>query len=134
MKQMRIFAIGLTALLVGALSGLPSSDWSIGVWTTSASAGEKGTKSMSTLQKISPQGKKQLLRAAPGDSTTALVELVPGASPESLADELERLGAEQISWSVETRLLTVQIEAAKLDELAALTAVTYVQVGGRFSR
>ncbi len=89
---------------------------------------------MSTLQKISPQGKKQLLRAAPGDSTTALVELVPGASPESLADELERLGAEQISWSVETRLLTVQIEAAKLDELAALTAVTYVQVGGRFSR
>ncbi len=134
MKQMRIFAIGLTALLVGALSGLPSSDCSIGVWTTSASAGEKGTKSMSTLQKISPQGKKQLLRAAPGDSTTALVELVPGASPESLADELERLGAEQISWSVETRLLTVQIEAAKLDELAALTAVTYVQVGGRFSR
>jgi len=79
MNQMRILVFGLTLLLVGALSGLPSSDWSIGVWTTSASAGEKGTKSMSTLQKISPQGKKQLLRAAPGDSAAANYHCAPGA-------------------------------------------------------
>ncbi len=34
---------------------------------------------MSTLQKISPQGKKQLLRAAPGDSAAANYHCAPGA-------------------------------------------------------
>ena len=84
------------------------------------------------LDKLSPQLRKALIRGASEEPLRALVELAPGAVPDTLTPSPEDLGATVRSWSAESRLMTLSIPGARLVELAACRQVLHVQGGDAF--
>ena len=84
--------------------------------------------------RLSPGAKKQLLGAAEGDRFHGLLQVAPTANLPVLRRELAAVGATIQSWMEEARLMSVDVPAARLAEVADLQGVTYVEAGTRYSR
>lgn len=84
--------------------------------------------------RLSPTAKKQLLSAREGDMCQGLLQIAPAADVPSLRRDLAAVGASVQSWMEETRLMSVQVPAERLGEVADLQGVTYVEAAGKYQR
>jgi hypothetical protein len=80
---------------------------------------------------LSPQAKKHLLTSDAVVRVTA--EVGPAADQVLVRAEVTRLGGVVESWSGESRLLVVDIEAGQLGRLAGLSGVVYVETAQPYS-
>ena len=78
--------------------------------------------------KLSPQGRK-LAMAAGSEPVRASVEAVGEKARAALAEALPRLGARALSSPEASGLMTVEIAADRLEELAGVPGIGYVDVG-----
>jgi len=84
--------------------------------------------------RLSPGAKKRLLAAAPGDVVRCLLSVAPAADVEALRRALAEHGATVQSWLEETRLLSADVPAERLAEVADLPGVVYVEAATGYSR
>jgi hypothetical protein len=84
--------------------------------------------------RLSPGAKKQLLSAREGEVLHSLLQVAPTANVPGLCQELEAVGAAVRSWMEETRLMSIDIPAERLADVADLQGVTYVEAGTKYFR
>jgi len=84
--------------------------------------------------RLSPGAKKQLMGAADGELFHGLLQVAPTADVPVLRRELAAAGATIKSWMEEARLMSIDVPADRLAEVADLRGVTYVEAGTRYSR
>ncbi|WP_157139662.1 hypothetical protein [Roseibium aggregatum] len=85
--------------------------------------------------KLSPQARKAIMKNDPSAQMKAMVELAPGKTPDDLAmRDTGTGGPELLSWSPNSRMMTLLVTAETLNALAKDSAVTYIQVGGAMRR
>lgn len=82
---------------------------------------------------LSPRAKKRLLLAGEDEVDRALVEVAPTANVASLRRWVYDVGGTVRSWTVETRLMGIELPARRFGDLAALDGVDYVEVGGKYA-
>jgi hypothetical protein len=82
---------------------------------------------------LGPRAKREFLRALPNQTILCTAELAANANPERLEPELSTLDATISSWDETTRLLVLELPAARLVDLAALDGVVYVELAQRYS-
>ena len=82
--------------------------------------------------RLSPGAKKQFLSAGTGDTFQGLLQVAPTADIPSLHRELAAVGGTVRSWMEETRLMSVEIPAERLPEVADFQGVTYVEAGTKY--
>lgn len=76
---------------------------------------------------LSPRAKRRLVRATTRDDRVRSVVMVAAtADSEDLTRSVAALGGTAQSWSGETGLLTVELPAAALGNLAELNGVVHV--------
>jgi hypothetical protein len=63
----------------------------------------------------------------------ALVEVAPTANVARLQRWVHDAGGRVRSWTVETRLMGIELPARRFGDLASLDGVDYVEVGGRYA-
>lgn len=83
--------------------------------------------------RLSPAAKKQLLTGA-GRPVQALLQVAPVADLPALCEQLAALGAAAGSWMEETRLLSAEVPADRLAEVAELEGVVYVDAATAYRR
>lgn len=89
---------------------------------------EESTVKKQFSRRLSPQARRAALLGGEGEIVRALVQVAASADFEELKERLAQEGAEVGAWMEETRLLTVTIESARLEALAQLPGVIYVEV------
>lgn len=75
---------------------------------------------------LSPKAKYRLIRAEADERVRTVVMVAPTANSECLSRDVAALGGTTRSWSDETRLLTVELPAVQLGNLAELDGVVHV--------
>jgi hypothetical protein len=83
--------------------------------------------------RLSPEAKKRFLTAAE-EPVSALLQVAPTADLPALRASLEAAGGRLGSWMEETRLLSVEIAAGRLEEVADLPGVAYVDAATAWRR
>lgn len=83
--------------------------------------------------KLSPKAKKAVLMGA-GGAVVGLVQMAPNAERADLEREVHALGGSVESWTAEAGLAAIEIPTARLNELAELDGVVYVEIGERYQR
>jgi hypothetical protein len=81
--------------------------------------------------KLSPQAKKSLL-GPPDARVRALVEL-SGGEPEALERALAAAGASELHWVAPGKVAGVTLAAGRLQALAELESVAYVELAERYA-
>ena len=81
---------------------------------------------------LSPQARYRLLRAAAGERVRCLVRVGPTGDVEDLTRRIGRLGGTTGFWNPETGLLTVELPAVQLGELAELDGVVQVDADAAY--
>jgi hypothetical protein len=81
--------------------------------------------------KLSPQAKKAVMLGS-DQLVVALVQMAPAADRVATERSLQALQAALRSWSNTTGIATVELRADKLDRLADLEGVVYIEIGERY--
>jgi hypothetical protein len=81
--------------------------------------------------KLSPQAKKAVMLGS-DQLVVALVQMAPAADRVGTVHSLQALQAVLRSWSNATGIATVELRADKLDRLADLEGVVYIEIGERY--
>jgi hypothetical protein len=89
---------------------------------------------MSWGSKLSPKLRKALIKTSGEQVVRSLVEIAPGADEEALTRELQALGAEIQTRSVQARTITIDIPVNRLPELDAVSGIIYVEADERYRR
>ncbi len=82
---------------------------------------------------LGSRAKREVLRSSEGQIVLCVAELAPNTTPKALELELQALEVKVRSWSATTRLLTVELPAARLVDLAALNGVVYVDLAQQYT-
>jgi len=82
-------------------------------------------------QLLSPQAKQTAMLSPPGTVVTAMVTVTASLEQTRFVEEIAKAGGELQSWSDENHIANVQLEAEKLEELAKIDGVIYIESGGR---
>jgi hypothetical protein len=77
-------------------------------------------------RRLSPKAKYRLLRAGADDRVRTLVAVAAVADSDDLISRVTALGGTARSWNRETMLLTVDLPAVQLGNLAELDGVVHV--------
>ena len=77
-------------------------------------------------RRLSPKAKYRLIRASADQRVRTLVKTAGVADPEELISRVAALGGTVGSWDYETGLLTVDLPAVQLGNLAELHGVVHV--------
>jgi hypothetical protein len=77
-------------------------------------------------RRLSPKAKYRLVRAEGDERVSTLVTVAAIADSDDLMRQVAALGGTARSWNRETGLLTVELPAAQLGELAELSGVVHV--------
>lgn len=75
---------------------------------------------------LSPKAKHRLIRAGTDDRVRSVVMVAATTDSDDLTRGVAALGGTAQSWSGETRLLTVELPAVQLGNLAELNGVVHV--------
>lgn len=70
--------------------------------------------------------------AADGDRVPCLVQVVPQKDILELRHQLHAIGGTVGTWIEETRLLSVELEARRLEQLADIEGIAYIEARERF--
>jgi hypothetical protein len=85
---------------------------------------------MSTLsRRLAPSAKKVLLHSPRHATVASLVQVAPSIDPEAFRLKVEQAGGSIRSWLAGASVVSVEIEAGRLSELADLPGVVYVETG-----
>ena len=84
-------------------------------------------------RQLSPQAKKAVLRARPGDWIKGTLLLDAKASPEDLTESLLALGAKPGAWSDTTHQMTVELPVSCLESVVELPEVMYFEAASVYS-
>ena len=82
---------------------------------------------------LGSRAKREVLRSSAGQIVLCVAELAPNTTPTTLDIELQSLEVTVRSWNATTRLLTVELPAARLVDLAALNGVVYVELAQQYT-
>jgi hypothetical protein len=80
-------------------------------------------------RRLSPRAKYRLVRAGADERVRTLVSVAAVADSDDLISRVAALGGTARSWNSETGLLTVDMPAAELGNLAELDGVVHVDAG-----
>ena len=80
-------------------------------------------------RRLSPRARYRLVRAGADERVRTLVEVAAVADSDELISRVTALGGTARSWDRETGLLTVDLPAVQLGELAELDGVVHVDAG-----
>ena len=83
-------------------------------------------------KRLSPKAKRLYLQATPGEQVACLIQISPTADTEALRHDLETHGAVIRSWMDFEHLVTVEVDATQLTEVAELDGVIYLEAGERY--
>jgi len=78
--------------------------------------------------RLGPRAKKTALTAAAGETVTVTVEVAPGTDPQILSRAVEEVGGTVRSFLAEAHLLTAELPAGRLEELADVEGIVQVEV------
>lgn len=78
---------------------------------------------------LSPRAKRLLLTADEQQHVRALVQIAPTADARELEHRIAELGGSIDSWMPDTSLISLDVPAARLGELAGIDGVVYVETG-----
>jgi hypothetical protein len=81
--------------------------------------------------KLSPRAKKAMLMAGEGQRLSCLLQVSPSRNVQKLRRELEEMGGSIKSWTEETHLMSVEMDASHLSDMADLEGVVYIETGER---
>lgn len=84
-------------------------------------------------RQLSPQAKKAMLRAQPGDWIKGTLLLGAKTPPDDLTESLRKLGAKPGSWSETTHQMTVELPIACLESVVGLPEVMYFEAASAYS-
>lgn len=84
--------------------------------------------------RLSPGAKKEFLAARGAEVFHGLLQVAPAADLPDLRQNLAAIGGTVQSWMEEARLMSVDVPARRLPEVADLKGVTYVEAGSKYSR
>lgn len=77
--------------------------------------------------RLGPSAKKLQLRSPESTRVSSLVQVAPSIDPEVFRREVAERGGVIRSWLDQANLITVEIGARRLSELADLPGVVYVE-------
>ncbi len=80
-------------------------------------------------RRLSPKAKYLLVRAGADERVRTLVSVAAIANSDDLISRVTALGGTAQSWNSETGLLTVDMPATQLGNLAELDGVVHVDAG-----
>jgi hypothetical protein len=80
-------------------------------------------------RRLSPKAKYLLVRAGADERVRTLVSVAAIADSDDLINRVTALGGTAQSWNSETGLLTVDLPATELGNLAELDGVVHVDAG-----
>jgi hypothetical protein len=80
-------------------------------------------------RRLSPKAKYRLVRAGAGERVPTLVKVAAIADSDDLISRVAALGGTARSWNSETGLLSVDMPATELGNLAELDGVVQVDAG-----
>ncbi|MCB1032659.1 MAG: hypothetical protein KDD47_02360 [Acidobacteria bacterium] len=83
-------------------------------------------------RRLSPAAKKAVLLSPPESTVRALVEVASGDDPGELQSRFEAAGATRTRWAEGSRLLTLEAPAGRLQTLADLEGVVYLDLAATF--
>ena len=83
-------------------------------------------------RRLSPAAKKAVLLAPPESTVRALVEVASGDEPGELRSRFETAGATLARWTEGSRLLALEAPAGRLQDLADLKGVVYLDLATAF--
>lgn len=83
---------------------------------------------------LSPKAKKTFLTAREGDIISCLLQISPSSNIHKLQQELKALGGIVRSWTEDTRLMSVDLNASQLQKLAELDGVIYIETGEKYGQ
>jgi len=69
------------------------------------------------------------LRSKGNETVSSLVQVTPSLDSAAFQRDVERAGGNIRSWLLESNLVSVDIDATRLSELADLPGVVYVETG-----
>lgn len=78
---------------------------------------------------LSPKAKKLLLTADAGQSVRALVQVAPTADTELVELDVAAIGGTVAAAMGHTGLLSCDVPAGRLGELAGIAGVVYIEAG-----
>lgn len=76
---------------------------------------------------LSPKAKKLLLTADEQQHVRVLLQLAPTADTDSVASRIAEIDGTIDSWMHDTGLLSLDVPAARLGDLAGIDGVVYVE-------
>ncbi len=77
--------------------------------------------------RLGPSARKLQLRSTETDRVSSLVQVAPSIDPDSFRREVADRGEVIRTWLDHANLITVEIPARRLSELADLPGVVYVE-------
>ena len=77
--------------------------------------------------RLAPSAKKLQMRSSESDRVSSLVQVAPSIDPETFRREVAARGGVIRSWIDQANLITIEIAARRLSELADLAGVVYVE-------
>ena len=84
-------------------------------------------------RKLNPKAKRALLLGEPGEKVSCLLQIAPSQDVEALRRDVESFGGIIGSWMEETHLMSVELDASKLNRLAELKGVIHIEAGARYA-
>lgn len=78
---------------------------------------------------LSPKAKKLLLTSETREPVRALVQVAATADADTVEHGIAALGGTVGSWMRDSGLLSCEVPAGRLGELAAITGIVYVETG-----
>lgn len=78
---------------------------------------------------LSPKAKKLLLTSETHEPVRALVQVAATADADTVAHGITALGGTVDSWMRDTGLLSCEVPADQLGELAGIAGIVYVETG-----
>jgi hypothetical protein len=79
--------------------------------------------------RLAPEAKRLYLRTKGNEMVSSLVQVAPSIDAAAFRRDVERSGGSIRSWLSETNLVSVEIDATRLSDLADLPGVVYVETG-----
>ena len=79
--------------------------------------------------RLAPAAKRLYMRSKGNEMVSSLVQVAPSIDADAFRRDVERSGGSIRSWLKDTNVVSVDIDATRLSELADLPGVVYVETG-----
>ena len=89
-------------------------------------------RSRNVSSQLSPRAKREILLSPADKVVSVLVNVSSSVDRARFTRSVQNLGGNVVTWADVTNLVTLTIPAGKLDTLAGIDGVIYVETGGHY--